>query len=167
MYIFQLRIRAWAMPKQDVSRNGTGCIKILQNFWREVLLHNSQKENFLYFALTFLLLPLFLVTSMIKGYFHFQLSVIILCFVGLCWFLLASVGFCWPLLASVGLCWPLALAIVVLSWPFLTSLGLSLPPLASLLPYPSVLDFWKIKLEKSSLTNWIFSLFPTGFLLPV
>ena len=24
-------------------------------------------------------------------------------------------------------------------------------------PYPSVLDFWKIKLEKSSSTNWIFT----------
>ena len=34
-------------------------------------------------------------------------------------------------------------------------------------PYPSVLDFQKIKLEKSSLINWIFSLFQTGFLLPV
>ena len=34
-------------------------------------------------------------------------------------------------------------------------------------PYPSVLDFWKIKLGKSSLMNWIFSLFQTGFLLPV
>ena len=31
----------------------------------------------------------------------------------------------------------------------------------------SVLDFWKINLEKSSLTNWIFSLFQTEFLLPV
>ena len=31
-------------------------------------------------------------------------------------------------------------------------------------PYPSVLDFWKIKLEKSSLMNWIFSLFWTWFL---
>ena len=30
-------------------------------------------------------------------------------------------------------------------------------------PYPSVLDFWKINLEKSNLTNWIFSLFRTGF----
>ena len=34
-------------------------------------------------------------------------------------------------------------------------------------PYPSLLDFWKIKLEKSSSTNWIFSLFRTRFLLPV
>ena len=32
-------------------------------------------------------------------------------------------------------------------------------------PYPSVLDFWKIMLEKLSLTNWIFSLFRNGFLL--
>ena len=31
----------------------------------------------------------------------------------------------------------------------------------------SILDFWKINLEKSSLKNWIFSLFRTGFLLPV
>ena len=30
-----------------------------------------------------------------------------------------------------------------------------------------VLDFWKINLEKSSSTNWIFNLFWTGFLLPV
>ena len=30
----------------------------------------------------------------------------------------------------------------------------------------SVLDFWKINLEKSCSTNWIFSLFRTGFLLP-
>ena len=36
-----------------------------------------------------------------------------------------------------------------------------------LMPYLSVLDFWKIKLEKSSSTNWIFILFWTGFLLPV
>ena len=34
-------------------------------------------------------------------------------------------------------------------------------------PCWAVLDFWKINLEKSSLTNWIFSLFKTGFLLPV
>ena len=34
-------------------------------------------------------------------------------------------------------------------------------------PCWSVLDFWKINLEKSSLVNWIFSLFQTGFLLPV
>ena len=34
-------------------------------------------------------------------------------------------------------------------------------------PCWSVLDFWKINLKKSSLTNWIFSLFRTGFLLPV
>ena len=34
-------------------------------------------------------------------------------------------------------------------------------------PCWAVLDFWKINLEKSSLTNWIFSLFQTGFLLPV
>ena len=34
-------------------------------------------------------------------------------------------------------------------------------------PCWSVLDFWKIKLEKSSSMNWIFSLFQTGFLLPV
>ena len=27
-----------------------------------------------------------------------------------------------------------------------------------LLPYPSLLDFWKIKFEKSSATNWIFNL---------
>ena len=33
--------------------------------------------------------------------------------------------------------------------------------------YPSVFDFWKIKLEKSSSTHWNFSLFQTGFLLPV
>ena len=31
----------------------------------------------------------------------------------------------------------------------------------------SVLDFWKINLEKSSSTNWIFSLFRTKFLLHV
>ena len=31
-------------------------------------------------------------------------------------------------------------------------------------PCWSVLDFWKINLEKSSSTNWIFSLFQTGFL---
>ena len=31
-------------------------------------------------------------------------------------------------------------------------------------PCWSALDFWKINLEKSSLTNWIFSLFRTGFL---
>ena len=37
----------------------------------------------------------------------------------------------------------------------------------TLSPYPSVLDFWKIQLEESNLTNWIFSLFQTGFLLPV
>ena len=36
-----------------------------------------------------------------------------------------------------------------------------------LMLYPSVLDFWKIKLEKWSSTNWIFSLFRTGFLPPV
>ena len=34
------------------------------------------------------------------------------------------------------------------------------------LPYWFVLDFWKINLEKSSSTNWIFSLFRTEFLLP-
>ena len=34
-------------------------------------------------------------------------------------------------------------------------------------PCWSVLDFWKIKFEKSSSTNWIFSLIWTGFLLPV
>ena len=34
-------------------------------------------------------------------------------------------------------------------------------------PCWSVLDFWKINLEKLSSTNWIFSLFRTGFLLPV
>ena len=34
-------------------------------------------------------------------------------------------------------------------------------------PYPSVLDFWKIKLKNSSSTNWIFILFRTGFLLHV
>ena len=34
------------------------------------------------------------------------------------------------------------------------------------MPYPSVLDFLKIKLEKSNLTNWIFSLFWTGLLPP-
>ena len=34
------------------------------------------------------------------------------------------------------------------------------------MPYPSVLDFLKIKLEKSNLTNWIFSLFRTGLLPP-
>ena len=28
----------------------------------------------------------------------------------------------------------------------------------TLTPYPSVLDFWKIKFEKSSSTNWIFNL---------
>ena len=33
----------------------------------------------------------------------------------------------------------------------------------SLTPCWSVLDFWKINLEKSSFTNWIFSLFQTGF----
>ena len=33
--------------------------------------------------------------------------------------------------------------------------------------YPSVLYFWKIKLEKSSSTKWTFGLFQTGFLLPV
>ena len=38
---------------------------------------------------------------------------------------------------------------------------------SKLTTYPSVLDFWKIKLEKSSLTNWISSQFQTGFLLPV
>ena len=32
-------------------------------------------------------------------------------------------------------------------------------------PCWSVLDFWKFKLKKSSSTNWIFSLFRTGFLL--
>ena len=37
----------------------------------------------------------------------------------------------------------------------------------TLSPCRSVLDFWKINLEKSSLANWIFSLFQTGFLLPV
>ena len=34
-------------------------------------------------------------------------------------------------------------------------------------PCWSVLDFWKINLEKSSSMNWIFSLFRTEFLLPV
>ena len=34
-------------------------------------------------------------------------------------------------------------------------------------PCWSVLDFWKINLEKSSSTNWIFSLFQTIFLQPV
>ena len=34
-------------------------------------------------------------------------------------------------------------------------------------PYPSGLDFWKMKLEKSSSMNWIFSLFRSGFLLPL
>ena len=34
-------------------------------------------------------------------------------------------------------------------------------------PCWSVLDFWKIQMGKSSSTNWIFSLFQTGFLLPV
>ena len=33
-------------------------------------------------------------------------------------------------------------------------------------PCWSVLDFWKIDLEKSSSTNWIFSLFRIEFLLP-
>jgi hypothetical protein len=28
---------------------------------------------------------------------------------------------------------------------------------------PSVLDFWKINLEKASLTNWIFSYFELDF----
>ena len=37
----------------------------------------------------------------------------------------------------------------------------------NLTPYQSVVDFWKINFEKSSLMNWIFSLFRTGFLLPV
>ena len=36
-----------------------------------------------------------------------------------------------------------------------------------LVSYPSVLEFQKIKFEKSSLMNWIFSLFWTAFLLPV
>ena len=31
----------------------------------------------------------------------------------------------------------------------------------------TLLDFWKINLEKSSSTKWIFSLFETEFLLPV
>ena len=45
-----------------------------------------------------------------------------------------------------------------------SALGLSLPRcyLYDLtwhhLPYPSVLDFWKSKFEKSSMTNWIFNL---------
>ena len=39
--------------------------------------------------------------------------------------------------------------------------------LGTLSPCWSVLDFWKINLGKSSSTNWIFSLFRTGFLLPV
>ena len=34
-------------------------------------------------------------------------------------------------------------------------------------PCWSVLDFWKINLEKSSSKNWIYSLFRTWFLLPV
>ena len=34
-------------------------------------------------------------------------------------------------------------------------------------PYSPVLDFWKIKLEKSSSMNWTFSLFRTGFLRPM
>ena len=34
-------------------------------------------------------------------------------------------------------------------------------------PSWSVLDFWKIKSKKSSLKNWIFSLFLTIFLLPL
>ena len=38
---------------------------------------------------------------------------------------------------------------------------------SSLTPCWAVLDFWKINLEKSSSTNWIFSLFRTGFLMPV
>ena len=40
-------------------------------------------------------------------------------------------------------------------------------PEKSLTLYPSILDFWKIKLEKSILTNWIFNLFQAGFSLPV
>ena len=36
-----------------------------------------------------------------------------------------------------------------------------------LTPCWSVLDFWEINLEKSNLRNWIFSIFRTGFLLPV
>ena len=28
----------------------------------------------------------------------------------------------------------------------------------TLSPYPSVHDFWKIKFEKSSLTNWVFNM---------
>ena len=36
-----------------------------------------------------------------------------------------------------------------------------------LTPCRSILNFSKIKLEKSGLTNWIFSLFHTGFLLLV
>ena len=35
----------------------------------------------------------------------------------------------------------------------------------TILPYPSILDFWKIQFEKSTSTNWISSLFQTGFLL--
>ena len=34
---------------------------------------------------------------------------------------------------------------------------------ASHTPYPSVLDFWKIKLEKSSWTNWILVYFKLNF----
>ena len=43
---------------------------------------------------------------------------------------------------------------------------LGLHAIISILPYPFVLDFWKINLEKSSSTNWIFRLFQTEFLLP-
>ena len=41
------------------------------------------------------------------------------------------------------------------------------PQTSSLSPCWSVLDFWKINLEKSSSMNWIFSPLRTGFLLPV
>ena len=44
-----------------------------------------------------------------------------------------------------------------------TSLGKKYVPC----PCSSVLDFWKVKFEELSSTNWVFSLFQTWFLLPV
>ena len=51
------------------------------------------------------------------------------------------------------------------AWQFI-----KIDALGNLIKFCKLISFslgWKINLKKSSLTNWIFNLFPTGFLLPV
>jgi hypothetical protein len=68
------------------------------------------------------------------------------------------------------------LHIILTFWIQVQSHRLSLPlqymanlidAILTLTPCWSVLDIWKINLEKLSSMNWIFSLFQTWFLLPV